>query len=75
MNSSAVLWDKGMRCLEKELGLVDAERFISMVNAERLDYTAWRQDQYEGVTVEELTKKAAEYERCHPVQWEKGTII
>ena len=62
MTSSAVLLNKGMDCLTENLGLVDAERFISLVNSERFDYTEWRRENlFKDMTVEEISRAAMEY--------------
>jgi hypothetical protein len=63
MNSKLLL-DKGMECLSKNLGLVEAERFIALIQAEPFDYTEWRKDNLFGnISVEDLSKDASEYRR------------
>ena len=63
MNSMTLL-SKGMECLMKNLGLVEAERFISLINSESFDYTEWRKDNlFLGLTVEELSEEAMQYRR------------
>lgn len=52
---------KGMKTLSKDLGLVEAERFISLIQRDRFDYTKWRQHLFEGMTGDEISKKAMEY--------------
>ena len=37
--------NKGMNCLTEELGIVEAQRFISIIKREQIDY-AKRQDTY-----------------------------
>ncbi|MCL1941713.1 MAG: hypothetical protein FWG09_07205 [Synergistaceae bacterium] len=60
--NSATLLSKGMECLMKNLGLVEAERFISLIHAEKFDYTEWRKDNlFEGLTVEDLSREAMQY--------------
>lgn len=49
---------KGMEILTKHLGLVDAERFISLIQREPFDYTSWRQNIFEGLSVEQLNEMA-----------------
>ena len=57
MMNSAVLLDKGIQCLMDNLGLVEAERFISLIHAEQFDYTEWRRDNLFNnmLSVEELS--------------------
>ena len=54
---------KGMKALAKNLGLVNAERFISLIQRDRLDYTKWRQNLFEGMSGDEISKNAMEYTR------------
>jgi len=49
---------KGLRVLIKELGKVEAEKFISILLREPFDYTKWQKHLFEDVTVEELSKRA-----------------
>lgn len=51
----------GARCfciLSREVGPVDAERFIAYVNRERMDYTKWQQTLFQGQSIEELAADA-----------------
>lgn len=51
---------KGLKALTECLGLVDAERFIALIQQEPFDYTKWRQGLFEGASVEEISRKAME---------------
>jgi len=48
-----------MEVLAKYLGLVEAERFIMLIQREPFDYTKWQENLFEDMTVEEISKKAA----------------
>jgi hypothetical protein len=50
-----------MRVLAERLGLVDAERFITLLLREPFNYTEWRRDLYKDVPLDEFLKKADEY--------------
>ncbi|MES0491953.1 MAG: hypothetical protein ABUK01_18300 [Leptospirales bacterium] len=52
---------KGMRTLSKDLGLVEAERFISLIQRDRFDYTKWRQNLFENMSGDEISKNAMKY--------------
>jgi hypothetical protein len=54
-----VLRTEGMRKLNEWFGLVNAERFISLIIHEPFDYTEWRRTLYKDMTAEELYEKAA----------------
>ena len=65
MNSTVELMDIGMKYLIERLGLIDAERFISMIIRERSDYTKWRQHYFGEMTSEEFHEAAIEYGKTH----------
>jgi hypothetical protein len=53
---------KGYECLMDKLGLVEAERFIVLVNREPFDYTEWRRDNlFTDMTLEELSAAAQKH--------------
>jgi hypothetical protein len=43
-----------METLADTLGLVEAERFISLILREPFDYTEWQKDLYSDVSLEKL---------------------
>ena len=61
--SDMVLLDTGMKILTEHLGLVEAERFVYLMNKERFDYTKWHSVLSEGKTVEEISAAAMERRR------------
>jgi hypothetical protein len=52
---------KGFQVLAKHLGDVEAERFIALIQREPFDYTKWRQDLDEDLSLEEISQKAMAY--------------
>ncbi|GHU79949.1 hypothetical protein FACS1894191_3950 [Clostridia bacterium] len=64
MKSNTILKDEGMRVLAERLGLVDAERFITLLRREPFDYTEWRRDLYKDVPLDEFLKNADEYRKA-----------
>lgn len=61
MKTDTVIKSEGMNALIKNLGLVDAERFIMLMNREPFDYTAWRDSGLSSdLTVRELSRIAME---------------
>ncbi len=52
---------EGMTVLLERLGLVEAERFISLLQREKFDYTRWREGLWEGKSVRELSAAAMKY--------------
>ena len=52
----------GMKILSEKLGIVDAERFISLIIRENFDYTKWREENLnQNISVRELSRQATEY--------------
>jgi hypothetical protein len=45
---------KGMETLTKTLGMVEAERFITLILREPFDYTQWQKDLYSDMSPDEL---------------------
>ncbi|MCP4697097.1 MAG: hypothetical protein GY862_09640 [Gammaproteobacteria bacterium] len=63
MRTDALIRDEGMKALRKHLGLVEAEKFISLLRREDpFDYTEWQQTLWQGQSVNELFAAAKKYE-------------
>lgn len=56
-NDDLVLTEE-IKILTEGLGMVDAERFISLILKERFDYTDWQNDLFSGMNVRELSSIA-----------------
>jgi hypothetical protein len=52
--TDTVLKCKGMETLSKNLGIIEAERFITLILREPFDYTQWQKDLYSDMSLEEL---------------------
>jgi hypothetical protein len=48
-----------IKCLIKNFGIVQTERFISIIIKEPFDYTKWQKDLYSDMSVDELFNAAA----------------
>lgn len=53
----------GFEVLSRYLGLVEAERFITLIQREKFDYTQWRQTLFAELSGEEISRQAMEYQR------------
>ena len=51
---------KGLQVLARYLGDVEAERFVALIQREPFDYSSWRQDMHEELSLEEISRKAME---------------
>ena len=58
MNSDTVLKNEGMKILATHLGLVKAERFISLMIREPFDYTEWQRNLYKDISLDDFSKEA-----------------
>lgn len=59
MRTDSVVKQEGINALIAQLGYVDAERFIALMNSESFDYTKWREKlQDKELSVRELSRKA-----------------
>jgi len=52
---------KGFKTLVENLGIVEAERFITLTLREPFDYTAWQKDLYQGLSVDEISNLAMQH--------------
>ncbi|MDR2816265.1 MAG: hypothetical protein LBB62_06135 [Proteiniphilum sp.] len=62
MTNSAALLDRGIRRLNNELEILDAERFIALLIRESFDYTEWRRDNlFVNMSLDEIIDEADKY--------------
>jgi hypothetical protein len=54
MMTDTVLKQKGLDLLSTGLGMVEAERFITLILHEPFDYTEWRKTQFDDMSMDEL---------------------
>ena len=63
------IWSKGMDCLFDNLGFIDAQKFIVMVNSRKTDYTEWKDENlFKDISEEEFIKNAVEYAKTHNLE-------
>ena len=60
MKADTLIRTEGMNTLIKNLGLVEAERFIMLIQKETFDYTKWQENLFEDMTIEEIFNNASE---------------
>jgi len=63
MRSDTLIKSDGMRILAEKLGIIEAERFITLVLREPFDYTDWQRNLYGNMDVKELYDKVAASEK------------
>ncbi len=59
MKNDTLLRIEGMQALMEKLGLIEAERFIMLIQREPFDYTRWRENQFNDKDMETIFKEAA----------------
>ena len=59
MKADTLIRHEGMNTLIKNLGLIEAERFIMLIQREAFDYTKWQENLFEDMTMEEIYNNAA----------------
>jgi len=60
MRTDTLIRTEGMNTLIKNLGLVEAERFVMLIQKESFDYTKWQENLYSDMTIDEIYANAAE---------------
>jgi hypothetical protein len=60
MKADTLIRTEGMNTLIKNLGLIEAERFIMLIQTETFDYTKWQENLFEDMTIEEIYNNAKE---------------
>ncbi|MFZ2633541.1 MAG: hypothetical protein WA081_23585 [Desulfosalsimonadaceae bacterium] len=52
----------GFEILSNNLGRVETERFIALIQREKFDYTKWRENLFDGLSGKEISKRAMEFQ-------------
>jgi len=60
MRTDTLIRTEGMDTLIKNLGLVEAERFVMLIQKEPFDYTKWQKNLFKDMTIDEIYNNAAE---------------
>jgi hypothetical protein len=63
MRTDTLVKHDALNIFNEHLGLIDTERFISLVLHEPFDYTKWHENLDDEISVRELSKKAMEYQK------------
>lgn len=60
MESDNVIRLKGYKALVRELGEVEAEKFVALIQQQPFDYTEWQKDLWINMPISEISKGASE---------------
>lgn len=66
MESTSEIMNTGMKCLVEQMGIIEAERFISVIIREKFDYTKWQREYFDAKTPTEIREEASQFEKEHP---------
>jgi len=50
MKTDTIIRQEGMEILTKHLGLIEAERFVMLIQREPFDYTKWQENLFRNAT-------------------------
>jgi len=64
MRTDTIIRTEGMQALMANLSLVEAERFVMLIQKEPFDYTQWQENLFEDMSLEEISHKAAAYRKA-----------
>ena len=64
--STVEIMNRGMKCLTDQMGIVEAEQFISTIIREKFDYTKWQREYFDAMTPEEISSEASCFEATQP---------
>lgn len=67
MDNTIEIMNKGINCLLQQLGVAETEKFISIINREKFDYTKWRENLFENKTLEEINAEAVKFAKNNPL--------
>jgi len=59
--NDTLLQQNAVKCLVENFGVVDTERFVSLMIKEPFDYTKWQRDLYNDMSTDELFNAASDW--------------
>lgn len=63
MKTNSEIKVNGYKALVKELGEVDAEKFISLIQSEPFNYTQWQKELWKDKGIEEISSAAMKFRK------------
>lgn len=61
MKSDQQIRHEGFEILFANMDIVEAEKFIALINRDRFDYTQWRQKLFEDMSVDEIIEHGKKF--------------
>lgn len=66
MDGDIEIMSRGINCLLEKLGVVETEKFISVINREKFDYTKWQRQRFDNMSSVEFNDAAVVYSKENP---------
>ena len=64
---TTAIMSAGMKLLREKLGIIEAEIFITEIKNPGFDYTQWRENLWEDITLHELLERAVKAQEKYGV--------
>jgi len=61
MKTDTMIRIEGMKALREKLGLIETERFISLIHRENFDYTEWQRDLWKDKSIDDIFNAAKSF--------------
>jgi hypothetical protein len=61
MKDDAIIRYEGMKALRERLGLVEAEKFITLIRRDNFNYTEWQRDIWKGKSIDDIFNTAKDF--------------
>ena len=66
MGNAVEILDRGFECLVDNMGVIEAECFISLIKRDDFDYTVWQREYFDGMSPERISQEAEKFEQDGP---------
>ena len=63
MKTDTIIRNEGTQVLMEKLGLIEAERFMMLIQKEPFDYTQWQENLFEDMSIDEISQNATDYRK------------
>lgn len=74
MTNTIEVLEQGFACLVENLGIINAEYFISLIKRDDFNYTLWQREHFDKMPSGEFAANASSYADNHPYTG-KGQIL
>jgi len=61
MRTDTIIKRDGLEVLKEKLGIIEMEKFVALINRENFDYTKWRKNLFENMSIDELADRADDF--------------